>query len=121
SLHRKDHFILSASSTHLSNSDTHVQQSLTCDSPTLPPLGFSLFPHSEMQLQDQQLLEKLLQLHTSMQELKVECAYWESSDPSRETIRARARSSSEDMGAPVPTGGSTPSLKGETSRRNSIP
>uniref|UniRef100_A0A452HBI7 Uncharacterized protein n=1 Tax=Gopherus agassizii TaxID=38772 RepID=A0A452HBI7_9SAUR len=76
---------------------------------------------SEMQLQDQLLLEKLLQLHASMQELKVECAYWESSDPSRETIRARARSSSEDMGAPVPTGGSAPSLKGETSRRNSIP
>ncbi|CAM5152409.1 unnamed protein product [Eretmochelys imbricata] len=76
---------------------------------------------SEMQLQDQQLLEKLLQLHTSMQELKVECAYWESSETIRETIRARARSSSEDMGAPVPTGASAPSLKGETSRRNSIP
>uniref|UniRef100_A0A8C3XI46 Uncharacterized protein n=1 Tax=Chelydra serpentina TaxID=8475 RepID=A0A8C3XI46_CHESE len=88
---------------------------------TLTPMFNNSSPMTQMQLQDQQLLEKLLQLHTSMQELKVECAYWESSDPSRETVRARARSGSEDLGAPVPTGGSAPSLKGETSRRNSIP
>ncbi|KAH0619296.1 hypothetical protein JD844_019257 [Phrynosoma platyrhinos] len=41
---------------------------------------------AEMQLQDQQLLEKLLQLHTALRELKVESADWESADPSRDRV-----------------------------------
>ncbi|KYO42933.1 hypothetical protein Y1Q_0016927 [Alligator mississippiensis] len=76
---------------------------------------------SEMQLQDQRLREKLLQLHAGMQDLKAECAYWERSDPSREPVSTRARSSSEDMGVPAPTDSPTSPLKGETSRRNSVP
>ncbi|XP_054837417.1 uncharacterized protein C20orf202 homolog [Eublepharis macularius] len=72
----------------------------------------------EMQLQDQQLLEKLLKLHTALRELKVECADWESSDPSRDGFSARARSSSEDMGAPVLP---RSNLKFGASRRNSLP
>ncbi|XP_063003513.1 uncharacterized protein C20orf202 homolog [Elgaria multicarinata webbii] len=72
----------------------------------------------EMQLQDQQLLEKLLQLHTTLRELKVECADWESTDPSRDGFGCRGRSSSEDMGAPVAP---RRSLKLGTSRRNSLP
>ncbi|KAL8179944.1 UNVERIFIED_CONTAM: hypothetical protein K2H54_074318 [Gekko kuhli] len=70
----------------------------------------------EMQRQDQQLLEKLLKLHTALRELKVECADWEGSDPSRDGFAARARSSSEDMGAPL-----LPSLKCGASRRSSLP
>lgn len=81
-----------------------------------------LFPSSlqlEMQLQDQQLLEKLLQLHTTLREVKVECAAeWDSSDPSRDGFGARARSSSEDMGAPVLP---RKSLKLGANRRNSLP
>ncbi|XP_033006940.1 uncharacterized protein C20orf202 homolog [Lacerta agilis] len=72
----------------------------------------------EMQLQDQELLDKLLQLHTTLRELKAECADWESSDPNRDVFGARARSSSEDMGAPVL---SRRSLKLGANRRNSLP
>ncbi|XP_042321246.1 uncharacterized protein C20orf202 homolog [Sceloporus undulatus] len=73
---------------------------------------------AEMQLQDQQLLEKLLQLHTALRELKVESADWESSDPSRDGFGSRARSSSEDMGTPVPP---RRSYKVRRDRRNSLP
>nr|XP_060627446.1 uncharacterized protein C20orf202 homolog [Anolis sagrei ordinatus] len=73
---------------------------------------------AEMQLQDQQLLEKLLQLHTALRELKVESADWESSDPSRDGFASRARSSSEDMGGPVSPRRSSKVRRG---RRNSLP
>ncbi|KAL7975954.1 hypothetical protein Chor_005512 [Crotalus horridus] len=46
----------------------------------------------EMQLQDQQLLEKLKKLHTTLWELKLVCADWESANPSRNGFGARARS-----------------------------
>ncbi|XP_060089179.1 uncharacterized protein C20orf202 homolog [Heteronotia binoei] len=72
----------------------------------------------EMQRQDEQLLEKLLKLHTALRELKVECADWEGSEPSRDGFATRARSSSEDLGVPFLPGSS---LKCGASRRNSLP
>ncbi|KAM6458026.1 uncharacterized protein C20orf202 homolog [Liasis olivaceus] len=72
----------------------------------------------EMQLQDQRLLEKLRQLHTTLWELKVVCADWESANASRDGFGARARSRSEDTGASLPP---RRSLKIRASRRNSLP
>ncbi|XP_039220695.1 uncharacterized protein C20orf202 homolog [Crotalus tigris] len=72
----------------------------------------------EMQLQDQQLLEKLKKLHTTLWELKLVCADWESANPSRNGFGARARSSSEDMGDALPP---RRSHKRRASRRNSLP
>ncbi|KAM5177331.1 uncharacterized protein C20orf202 homolog [Callospermophilus lateralis] len=77
---------------------------------------------SEMQIQDQQLLLTLRHLHGVLEELRAESARWEEAPSSAGTSPARARAGSEGRGCqPVPLRGLAQLLRGEESRRSSLP
>ncbi|XP_058431315.1 uncharacterized protein C20orf202 homolog isoform X6 [Marmota monax] len=85
-------------------------------------LGLPGSPRSEMQIQDQQLLLTLRHLHGVLEELRAESARWEEARCSAGTSPARARAGSEGRGCqPVSLRGLAQLLRGEESRRSSLP
>ncbi|XP_048667112.1 uncharacterized protein C20orf202 homolog isoform X2 [Marmota marmota marmota] len=85
-------------------------------------LGLPGSPRSEMQIQDQQLLLTLRHLHGVLEELRAESARWEEARSSAGTSPARARAGSEGRGCqPVSLRGLAQLLRGEESRRSSLP
>uniref|UniRef100_A0A8C6MXD5 Transmembrane 74B, opposite strand n=1 Tax=Mus spicilegus TaxID=10103 RepID=A0A8C6MXD5_MUSSI len=76
---------------------------------------------AEMQIQDQKLLLTLRHLHSLLEELRAESTHWEDTRPSRNTSPFRARLGSEGRACqPVPRQ-LTELLRGEKSRRSSLP
>ncbi|KAM5246495.1 uncharacterized protein C20orf202 homolog [Ctenodactylus gundi] len=77
---------------------------------------------SEMQIQDQQLLLTLRHLHGVLEELRMESAHWEDARSSEGTSPVRVRAGSESRGCqPVSSRGLAQLLRGEESRRSSLP
>ncbi|XP_033622907.1 uncharacterized protein C20orf202 homolog [Fukomys damarensis] len=77
---------------------------------------------SEMQIQDRQLLLTLKHLHGVLEELRTQSTQWEDGRSSEGTSPIRARAGSESRGfQTVGSGGLAPLLKGEESRRSSVP
>ncbi|XP_050999484.1 uncharacterized protein C20orf202 homolog [Acomys russatus] len=76
---------------------------------------------AEMQIQDRQLLLTLRHLHSLLEEIRAESTHWEEPGPSRSTSPFRARLGSEGRGCqPVPRR-LAQLLRGEESRRSSLP
>nr|XP_012382822.2 uncharacterized protein C20orf202 homolog [Dasypus novemcinctus] len=77
---------------------------------------------SEMQIQDQRLLLTLRHLHGVLEELRAESAHWEDARCHGGTSPIRARAGSEGRGhQPTCSRGLTQLLRGEDSRRSSLP
>uniref|UniRef100_A0A0D9SB76 Chromosome 20 open reading frame 202 n=1 Tax=Chlorocebus sabaeus TaxID=60711 RepID=A0A0D9SB76_CHLSB len=77
---------------------------------------------SEMQIQDQRLLLTLRHLHSVLDELRADSAHWEDTRSSGGTSPIRARTGSEGRGCqPVCSRGLAQLLRGEESRRSSLP
>ncbi|KAI2593802.1 hypothetical protein G5576_102505 [Homo sapiens] len=77
---------------------------------------------SEMQIQDQSLLLTLRHLHSVLEELRADSAHWEDARSSGGTSPIRARAGSEGRGCqPVCSRGLAQLLRGEDSRRSSLP
>ncbi|XP_006881736.1 PREDICTED: uncharacterized protein C20orf202 homolog [Elephantulus edwardii] len=77
---------------------------------------------SEMQIQDQRLLLTLKHLHCILEELRADSAHWEDSRSSGGPSPVRARAGSEGRGQRPPSlRGSAQLLRGEDSRRSSLP
>ncbi|XP_008580974.1 PREDICTED: uncharacterized protein C20orf202 homolog [Galeopterus variegatus] len=77
---------------------------------------------SEMQIQDQRLLLTLRHLHSVLEELRADSAQWEEARSSGGTSPIRARAGSEGRGCqPVSSRGLAQLLRGEDSRRSSLP
>ncbi|XP_017367284.1 uncharacterized protein C20orf202 homolog [Cebus imitator] len=97
----------------------------TAEEPT-PSLGQTLEwlrkELSEMQIQDQRLLLTLRHLHSVLEELRADSAHWEDARSSGGTSPIRARAGSEGRGCqPVCSRGLAQLLRGEDSRRSSLP
>ncbi|XP_047392278.1 uncharacterized protein C20orf202 homolog [Sciurus carolinensis] len=76
---------------------------------------------AEMQVQDQQLLLTLRHLHSVLEELRAESAQWEARS-SGGASPARARADSDGRACrPVSVRGLAQLLRGEESRRSSLP
>ncbi|XP_038288840.1 uncharacterized protein C20orf202 homolog isoform X1 [Canis lupus familiaris] len=77
---------------------------------------------AEMQVQDQRLLLTLRHLHSVLEELRTESAHWEDARSSGGTSPIRARAGSETRGRPpVSSKGLARLIRGEDSRRSSLP
>ncbi|XP_004697948.1 uncharacterized protein C20orf202 homolog [Echinops telfairi] len=77
---------------------------------------------SEMQVQDQRLLLTLRHLHSVLEELRAASAHWEDARSSGAPSPIRARAGSEGRSHQPPSlGGLAQLLRGEESRRSSLP
>ncbi|KAM9248948.1 uncharacterized protein C20orf202 homolog [Dugong dugon] len=77
---------------------------------------------SEMQVQDQRLLLTLRHLQSILEELHAESAHWEDARSSGGSSPIRARAGSEGRGhQPLSSRGLAHLLRGEDSRRSSLP
>ncbi|XP_040837092.1 uncharacterized protein C20orf202 homolog [Ochotona curzoniae] len=76
---------------------------------------------ADMQLQDQQLLLTLRQLHSALEELRAETIHWEDARSSRGNSPIRARTGSEGRGCQPVSLRRLAQLRAEESRRSSLP
>ncbi|XP_048203395.1 uncharacterized protein C20orf202 homolog [Perognathus longimembris pacificus] len=77
---------------------------------------------AEMQVQDQRLLLTLRHLHSVLAELQAQSAHWDEARSSRGASPIRARAGSEGKACqPVSLKGLALILRGEESRRSSLP